>query len=162
LQRRRTSQAKEVGNIDTVIRYNISVNDGLHTFNITGPCQNTQICNNVLYVGKKQVVTAVSGGSSGDAWPEDTRFINNIFYVDKGGSAGFDLGGMTTVLFDHNKYWCFPDSMNKFRYVPPYVVCFVGIYNPARADGMRRCGLLVTMSSIQSRQYCLSCESALP
>jgi hypothetical protein len=96
---------KSIGNIDTIIRYNISVNDGLHTFKITGPCQNTQIYNNVLYVGKKQVVTTVSGGNWGNAWPDDTRFINNIFYVDKGGSAGFELGDMTTVVFDHNSFW---------------------------------------------------------
>ena len=96
---------KSIGNINTIIRYNISVNDRLHTFNITGPCQNTLICNNVLYVGKKQVVNAISSGNWGNAWPNDTRFINNLFYVDKGGSASFDLGGMTTVVFDHNAFW---------------------------------------------------------
>jgi hypothetical protein len=96
---------KSIGNINTIIRYNISVNDRLHTFNITGPCQNTLICNNVLYVGKKQVVNAISSGNWGNAWPDDTRFINNLFYVDKGGSARFELGGMTTVVFDHNAFW---------------------------------------------------------
>ncbi len=49
---------KSIGNMNTIIRYNISVNDRLHTFNINGPCQNTLICNNVLYVGKKQSVNA--------------------------------------------------------------------------------------------------------
>jgi hypothetical protein len=96
---------KSIGNINTIIRYNISVNDRLHTFNINGPCQGTLICNNVLYVGKKQVVTAVSSGNWGNAWAHDTRFINNVFYVDKGGSASFDLGGMTKVVFDHNAFW---------------------------------------------------------
>jgi hypothetical protein len=36
---------------------------------------------------------------------DDTRFINNVFYIDKGGSASFDFGGMTTVVFDHNAFW---------------------------------------------------------
>ena len=96
---------KSIGNINTVIRCNISVNDRLHTFNITGPCRHTLICNNVFYVGKKQVVNAISSGNWGNAWPDDTRFINNVFYVDKGGSASFDLGGMTKVVFDHNLFW---------------------------------------------------------
>jgi hypothetical protein len=96
---------KYLGNIGTIVRYNISVNDKFHTFNITGPCRKTLICNNVLYIGKNQVVTAVSGGKTGNVWSDDTRFINNIFYVDKGGSAVFDVGGMTRVVFDHNAFW---------------------------------------------------------
>jgi len=98
------SGPENIGNRNTIIRYNISVNDRLHTFNITGPCQNTLICNNVLYVGKKEAVTAVSSGNLGNGWPDDTRFINNIFYVDEGASASFDLGDMTKVVFDHNAF----------------------------------------------------------
>ena len=97
---------KSIGNINTMIRYNISLNDRLaHTFNITGPCRHTLICNNVLYVGKKQVVNLTSTGNWGNAWPDDTRFINNVFYLDKGASASFDFGGMTRVVFDHNAFW---------------------------------------------------------
>ena len=96
---------KSIGNIGTIIRYNISVNDRLHTFNMTGSCQNTLICNNVLYVGKKQAVNAISSGNWGNAWPNDTRFFNNLFYVDQGSSASFDLEGMRKVLFDHNAFW---------------------------------------------------------
>ena len=62
------------------------------------------ICNNFLYVGKKQALNAISSGNLGNAWPDDTRFINNLFYVDQGGSASFDLGGMTKVVFDHNLF----------------------------------------------------------
>ena len=96
---------KSIGNIGTIMRYNISVNDRLHTFNMTGSCQNTLICNNVLYVGKKQAVNAISSGNWGNAWPNDTRFFNNLFYVDQGSSASFDLEGMRKVLFDHNAFW---------------------------------------------------------
>lgn len=96
---------KSIGNINTIIRYNISVNDRLHTFNMTGPCQNTLICNNVLYIGKRQTVNVLSTGNWGNGWPNGTRFLNNLFYVDHGGSASFDLGRMTMVLFDHNAFW---------------------------------------------------------
>ncbi len=93
-----------IGNAGTVIRYNLSVNDGLHTFNITGPCQNTQIYNNVFYVGKGWDIPLVASGNwgGGDKWPADTRFTNNVFYVD--GKARFDFGGMKSVVFDHNAY----------------------------------------------------------
>ena len=95
-----------IGNSGTVIRYNISRNDGLHTFNITGPCVNTQIYNNVFYLGKGQDVPFVASGNWGGGaknWPDDTRFVNNVFYAD--GKSHFDFGGMTRVVFDHNAFW---------------------------------------------------------
>lgn len=94
-----------IGNEGTVIRYNLSVNDGLHTFNITGPCQNTQIYNNVFYVGKGSDIPLVASGNwgGGDKWPADTRFFNNVFYI--AGKARFDFGGMKSVTFAHNAYW---------------------------------------------------------
>lgn len=94
-----------IGNMGTVVRYNVSVNDGLHTFNITGPCRDTQIYNNTFYLGKGQDIPLVASGNwgGGDKWPADTRFSNNVFYTD--GKGRFDLGGMTQVVFDHNAYW---------------------------------------------------------
>jgi len=92
-----------IGNSGTIIRNNLSVNDGLHTFNITGPCQNTQITNNVFYLGKNLDIPIVNAGNWGSAWPSDTRFINNVFYVD--GKGHFDLGSMSGTTFDHNAYW---------------------------------------------------------
>lgn len=94
-----------IGNEGTVIRYNISRDDGLHTFNITGPCQHTQIYNNVFYLGKDRNIPLVASGNwgGGDKWPADTRFANNVFFVD--GHARFDFGGMKLVAFDHNAFW---------------------------------------------------------
>jgi hypothetical protein len=95
-----------IGNSGTVIRYNISRNDGLHTFNITGPCLNTSIYNNVFYLGKGQDVPFVASGNWGGGvknWPDDTRFVNNVFYA--AGKSHFDFGGMTKLTFDHNAFW---------------------------------------------------------
>ena len=92
-----------IGNSGTVIRYNLSVNDGLHTFNISGPCQDTQIYNNTFYLGKSLNVPFVASGNWGGAWSDNTRFWNNLFYVD--GKAHFDFGGMTHTVFDHNAFW---------------------------------------------------------
>lgn len=92
------------GNVGTVIRYNISIDDGsLRTFNITGPCRNTSIYNNTIYVPKGRTVRIVTAGNWGGSYAADTRFDNNIFYV--AGSASFDLGGMTGVAFDNNAFW---------------------------------------------------------
>ena len=84
-----------IGNTGTIIRYNLSVNDGLHTFNISGPCPNTQIYNNVFYLGKSLNIPLVASGNWGGAWSDNTRFVNNVFYVD--GKAKFDFGGMTNT-----------------------------------------------------------------
>lgn len=92
-----------IGNQGTIIRDNISINDRLHTFNITGPCQNTTITNNVFYIGPGQSVTAVNGGNWGGPWPSDTRFLNNLFYA--AGHAGFSMGGMAGTVFNHNDFW---------------------------------------------------------
>ena len=92
-----------IGNEGTVIRYNVSANDGLHTFNISGPCLNTLVYNNTFYLGDAADIPLVASGNWGGRWPADTRFFNNVFYA--AGKARFDFGGMTQVLFDHNAYW---------------------------------------------------------
>ncbi len=94
-----------IGNSGTVVRYNISVNDGEHTFNITGPCLNTRIYNNVFYLGAGKTVPFVASGNWGKAWAADTHFVNNIFYAAPGSKSRFDFGGMTGVVFDHNAFW---------------------------------------------------------
>lgn len=92
-----------IGNLGSTIRYNISVNDGLHTFNISGPCQNTQIYNNTISIGKGQDIKIVDSGNWGGAWSDNTRFTNNIFFV--AGKADFAFAGMTNTLFTHNAFW---------------------------------------------------------
>lgn len=92
-----------IGNVGTVIRYNISQNDGARTFHISGPVKDTAIYNNVIYVKKGLHVKGVLAGDWGGGWPDDTRFTNNIFYVD--GATSFDFGGMTKTLFEHNAFF---------------------------------------------------------
>ena len=57
-----------IGNIGTVVRYNVSINDGLHCFSISGPSQHTLIYNNVIYQGKagtQKVSTLAIGATPG-------------------------------------------------------------------------------------------------
>jgi hypothetical protein len=91
-----------IGNIGSVIRYNVSANDGLHTFTITGPCKDTQIYNNSFYVGKGREVKLVDAGNWGGTWSDNTVFTNNIFKID--GKASFGFGGMTNTQFRNNAF----------------------------------------------------------
>ena len=92
-----------VGNVGTIIRYNVSRNDGERTFQITGPCRDTLIYNNTIAIGKTQKIYAVQAGNWGGDWSENTRFINNIFYAE--GAAKFDFGGMRKTTFERNVFY---------------------------------------------------------
>ncbi len=92
-----------IGNIGTVVRYNISYDDGDHTFNINGPVTHTHVYNNLFYSGKGRDVRAVASGNWGNAWPRNTTFENNIFVAK--GLMTFALGGMVKTLFSHNCFW---------------------------------------------------------
>lgn len=92
-------------NEDTVIRYNISQNDGVNSarvFHISG-AKNTKIYNNTIYVGSKQNLPLMifndwDGGSA-----KDTFFYNNIFYVD--GRVTYDFGKSQNTVFENNVFW---------------------------------------------------------
>ena len=92
-----------IGNIGTIIRYNVSRNDGERTFQITGPCRDTSIYNNTIVIEKNQKIYAVQAGDWGGDWTENTRFINNIFYAE--GAAKFDFGGMRKTVFERNVFY---------------------------------------------------------
>jgi len=89
---------------DTVIRYNISQNDGLNSarvFHISG-ARNTRIYNNTIYVGAKQnlpllLFTDWDGGSA-----VDTFFYNNLFIVD--GRVTYDFGKSRNTVFEGNAF----------------------------------------------------------
>jgi hypothetical protein len=90
-------------NEDTIIRYNVSQNDGLNSarvFHFGGGATNTRIYNNTIYVGREQSLPMVlctewSGGNA-----HGTRFYNNIFYVD--GRVTYDWGKSSDTVFENN------------------------------------------------------------
>ena len=92
-----------IGNVGTIIRYNVSRNDGERTFQITGPCRDIAIYNNTITIGKNQKIYAVQAGNWGGDWTENTRFTNNIFYAE--GAAKFDFGGMRKTIFERNVFY---------------------------------------------------------
>ncbi len=107
---------QNIGNIGTVVRYNISVNDGLRatgkhagfsaTFHISGPLKQTRIYNNLIYAPRKPSAkidtSLVRMDRWGGTWPEDTVFANNIFVTD--GKFGYMLGDSPGTVFLNNCY----------------------------------------------------------
>jgi len=89
-----------VGNTGTVVRYNISRNDGTrHLIHIGGPVRDTHIYHNTCYVGPKQDLMLIHQGSW-DGWADETTFSNNLFYV--AGKGRLDLGDSTNNHFRSN------------------------------------------------------------
>ncbi len=71
-----------LGCVGTIIRYNLSVNDGAITniFAIWGPCENTWIYNNTFYNDASFNIPLVEHGNW-NGWASGTHFRNNIFYT---------------------------------------------------------------------------------
>jgi hypothetical protein len=75
-----------IGNIDTVIRYNISQNDAdvkdSRIFQITGELDGTYIYNNIIYTKKDIDTVLFLFDNWGEKLPKKTYIYNNIFYVE--------------------------------------------------------------------------------
>jgi hypothetical protein len=87
---------------DTVIRYNISQNDGARLFHIGGPVRDVYAYNNTFCVGEGLGVHAVLQ-TEDEGWPDRTFFWNNIFYAD--GTLDYDFGESTHFEFCANAYY---------------------------------------------------------
>lgn len=104
-----------IGNDSSIIRYNMSVNDGLRifgkhagfspTFHITGPVTNTLIYSNLIIVPKKPEgcdINLVKMDTWGGLWPSGTTFKGNIFHVTD--TAAFSFGKDSNTKFRQNVY----------------------------------------------------------
>jgi Right handed beta helix region len=112
------SAADNAGNIGTIVRYNISQNDGHRGVTISGPVQDSLIYNNTIVVGPEQKSDVVLF-TDWAGWPSNTSFFNNIFYVrgearigqaisrDKDGvhSSASGFGESRNNKFDSNVYF---------------------------------------------------------
>jgi len=89
-------QNNNKGTVDTIIRGNVSINDGIRpypthagtfspTFHITGPVENTQIYDNTIIFPRKKGDmdnTLIDIDNWGGPWPIKTLFENNTIYVE--------------------------------------------------------------------------------
>jgi hypothetical protein len=104
-----------VGNVGTVVRYNLSVNDGFRTtgthagfapaIHLTGPIEGALVHNNTIVAGKTpeggdpRILRCTSWGG----FPRDARFVNNIFVAEDERSV--ELGEAARIEFENNLYW---------------------------------------------------------
>jgi hypothetical protein len=111
--------SQNIGTTNTVIRYNVSINDGIRPYktgpkgwfspvmHLSGPIEDTHIYNNVFVVPKKQSAeidrTIVQMDNWGGPWPENTLFANNIFYVAE--QADFSFKGDINTKFKSNCFY---------------------------------------------------------
>lgn len=89
-------------NNGTIVRYNISQNDGTRIFQLAGPVTNTSIYNNTIYVGAGAGTNILLINDWG-GYASNTSFKNNIFY--NLGSGGYSYGSGTNTVFDYNVFY---------------------------------------------------------
>jgi hypothetical protein len=93
-------------NDGTVIRYNISQNDGIDSarvFQFGGKATNTRIYNNSIYIGPKQKLPMVFCNEWDGGVPDGVEFSNNLFYVE--GQVDYQMGPAKNVVFSHNVFF---------------------------------------------------------
>jgi hypothetical protein len=105
-------QVTYVGLENTIIRYNISQNDGSggappyerrpRIIHIAGSARNTWIYNNLFYVGK-EIKTYFIHNTIYNDWAEDVYFFNNILFAE--GELKYDLGKKTRFEFRKNVFF---------------------------------------------------------
>ncbi|MCK4886883.1 MAG: right-handed parallel beta-helix repeat-containing protein [Planctomycetes bacterium] len=97
------------GNFDTIVRYNISINDGSSDDAIfptwrLGQGQNTQIYNNVVYSPAGSTVALVgTSASSGSGSGSTYYWSNNIFYSN--GILRYDIADGSTNYWSNNCFY---------------------------------------------------------
>jgi len=92
-------------NEGTIVRYNVSQNDGINSarvFHFGGGASNTLVYNNTIYVGTNQNLPLILCTEWDRGNAKDTKFFNNIFYVD--GRVTYDFGKSTNMVFENNVF----------------------------------------------------------
>ncbi|WP_019028948.1 right-handed parallel beta-helix repeat-containing protein [Colwellia piezophila] len=109
-------QDKNIGTVKTIIRGNVSINDGIRpypthkgmfspTFHLTGPIENTHIYDNLIIIPKKaQGVdnTLVDMDNWGGPWPMNTLLENNEIHFED--EIKISLKEIKDVFFKNNSF----------------------------------------------------------
>lgn len=91
------------GNINTIVRYNVSINDGDGIIDLWDRVDDVQFYNNLIYVGpgRDEFIIKTSSrpiGKGGKHW-----FFNNIFYVE--GKARYKITDSSENIFKNNVFY---------------------------------------------------------
>jgi hypothetical protein len=93
-------------NEDTIIRYNVSQNDGIKpawVFHFGGGSSNTLVYNNTIYVGTTQDLPMLYFDTWNGGRANGAKFFNNLFYVD--GRVSYQWGTGTNTVLAHNVFY---------------------------------------------------------
>ena len=104
------------GNTGSIIRYNISIGDGIRpketrqgmfspSIHIAGPAKHTLIERNIIHANRKPSAITDRTMITSDSWDgyaDSTRFRQNIFYATE--PSRFDLTSSTHNVFEQNVY----------------------------------------------------------
>jgi len=90
-------------NDGSIVRYNISQNDGARTFQVGGKVTNASIYNNTIYVGEGRGDPLMIWHNKDGMWPDHIHYYSNIFF--NLGKGGYDLGKSTNNVFDYNVFY---------------------------------------------------------
>jgi hypothetical protein len=88
-------------NKHTVIRYNISQNDKHRLIYLSGPAENVEFYNNVIYLGEGHEAYAIWGGGE----KSNCIFANNILYFKGKGRYQKGMAGIPTKSFTNNYFY---------------------------------------------------------
>ena len=110
-----------IGTENTIIRGNVSMNDGLREYptrpgwfapviHVSGPAKNTLIEDNIMIIMKKPCPdmdrSVLVMDNWGGPWPEKTSFKRNLFYVMNDPlSYKFVTGNSIGTIFDENTFY---------------------------------------------------------
>lgn len=90
-------------NDGSIVRYNISQNDGARIFQVGGKVTKARIYNNTIYVGEAAGDPLMIWHNQDGVWPNGIHYYNNTFY--NLGRGGFNLGRSTGTFFGHNVFY---------------------------------------------------------
>ena len=133
-----------IGTENTIIRHNVSINDGLRAYptrpgwfspviHISGPAKQTAIEENVIVIMKKPSPeidrSVLIMDNWGGPWPENTVFNKNIFYVINDDlQYKFITGSSKATQFDGNVFYGNfinkPDDRNALEKEPDFTSGF--------------------------------------
>jgi hypothetical protein len=94
-------------NEDTVIRYNISIHDGINSarvFQFGGGAARTHVYNNTVILSARQNLPLLSFNEWNRGTTLDSRFSNNLFIVEEGGRATYQFNPSKGNVFENNLF----------------------------------------------------------
>ena len=120
-------------NEDTVIRYNISIHDGINSarvFQFGGGAARTHVYNNTIVVSAHQNLPMLSFNEWNKGTAVDSRFFNNLLIVEEGGRATYQLRPSKGNVFENNLFCGRHDGLPTGTSLSP-TPKLIGPVNPA-------------------------------